>query len=184
MKPRSFFQAFLASILGVALGGCSSTVGSSATDRGADADAAPPSSSACPTNATPTAPPNGPPSAAPHAAGCTAADFAANDRTAEGAERVILAPDGPAPAQFSPRCMRVRVGQTITWQGDLASHPISYTIVATSGGGSREAGSTFVVGDPEGGATQNTALCGEPMTIAFTADDHPTIMFGAVDVVP
>jgi hypothetical protein len=96
---------------------------------------------------------------------------------------VILAPEGPEPAQFSPRCMRVRIGQTITWKGDLKSHPISYKLVSTAQGGFGDAGSTFVIGDADGGATQDTARSDEPLTMAFTCDDHPTIMFGAVDVV-
>lgn len=116
--------------------------------------------------------------------GCTAADFEANDRTADAAERVILAPDVPAPAQFSPHCMRVRVGQTVTWKGDLTSHPISYKLASTADGGFGDAATVFVLGDADGGATQNTARADEPLTIAFTCDNHPSIMFGAVDVVP
>ena len=116
--------------------------------------------------------------------GCTVADFAANDRTAAGAERVIQAPDVPAPAQFSPHCMRVRVGQTVTWKGDLLSHPISFKLVSTTDGGFGDAATVATVGDPDGGATQDTVQANEPMTIRFTCSNHPTLMFGAVDVVP
>ena len=177
MKTRFPLQASLACILGLAISACSSTTVGPSANRAVDGalplDGCPP---AVPVDAGPG--PAGPVN------GCSPADFAANDRTAEGAERVILAPDVPAPAQFTPHCMRVRIGQTVTWKGDLESHPISYKLVATSRGGFGDAGSTFVVGDADGGATQNTAEAGEPMTISFTCDKHPTIMFGAVDVVP
>jgi hypothetical protein len=116
--------------------------------------------------------------------GCTAADFAANDRTADAAERVILAPDGPAPAQFSPHCMRVRASQTVTWKGDLSSHPISYKLIAAADGGFNDAATVATHGDADGGATQDTVQANDEMTIAFRCDEHPTIMFGAVDVVP
>lgn len=179
MKIRFLLQASLACLAGLAVSACSSTTVSPAENRGVDGVL--PSDACAP--AVPVPADAGPGAGRP-VNGCTAADFAANDRTAEGAERVILAPDGPAPAQFTPHCMRVRIGQTVTWKGDLESHPISYKLVATSRGGFGDAGSTFVVGDADGGATQNTAETGEPMTISFTCDKHPTIMFGAVDVVP
>jgi plastocyanin len=115
--------------------------------------------------------------------GCTPADFAANDHTAAGDPRVIQAPNDATPAQFLPRCMRVKVNQTVTWQGDLADHPISYTITARAGGDAGDAGSTFVQGLPDGAPTQNTGTMGQPATIAFRCDNHPSVMFGAVDVV-
>jgi plastocyanin len=116
--------------------------------------------------------------------GCMPADFAANDHTATSDPRVIQAPIVATPAQFSPRCMRVKVGQTVTWQGDLASHPISYKITARDGSGGADGGTAFVIGAPDGAATMNTATGQQPMTIEFKCDSHPTTMFGAVDVVP
>lgn len=56
--------------------------------------------------------------------GCTAADFAANDRRAESAARVIAFPSTPAPGPYTPRCITVSAGQTVTWNGDFASHPL------------------------------------------------------------
>jgi plastocyanin len=115
--------------------------------------------------------------------GCSAADFAANDRTADDAERILRGPDGPAPAQFSPHCMRVRVGQTVAWTADLTSHSMSYVLVSTVDGGFGDAATTFVLGG-DGGHTEDTAQASEPMTISFTCSKHPTLMFGAVEVVP
>ena len=115
--------------------------------------------------------------------GCTGADFAANDRTADDAERIIQGPTGPTPAQFSPHCMRVRVGQTVTWKGDLGHYSLSYKFVSTSPEGPSDAATVVVLGDRDGGASQDTVMTPDPTTIAFTCDDYPTIMFGAVDVV-
>ena len=119
--------------------------------------------------------------------GCSGADFAANDRTADDAERIIRAPDEGAVGPFTPRCMRVRIGQTITWT-NLAPHDMKFVLASTSADGFQtdagDAGGThFVLGDPDGG-TDTTAVAFERLTIAFTANDHPSIMLGAVDVVP
>ena len=58
--------------------------------------------------------------AAPPAAlnGCTAA--AAIDRTAVGASRNITFPG----FAYAPPCMKIRVGQAVTWSGDLGFHPL------------------------------------------------------------
>ncbi|MFN0061850.1 MAG: plastocyanin/azurin family copper-binding protein [Myxococcaceae bacterium] len=50
--------------------------------------------------------------------GCTTATL--TDRTAGGASRVIAL----SSSAFSPPCMRVAVGQTVTFQGDFNSHPM------------------------------------------------------------
>jgi plastocyanin len=116
--------------------------------------------------------------------GCTEADFAASDHTAAADPRIVQAPNDALPVQFTPQCMRVKVGQTITWQGDLAAHPISYVVTAASGVQVADASSLFVVGLPDGSPNQNTGTMGQPGTIAFKCDNHPTVMFGAVQVVP
>ncbi len=116
--------------------------------------------------------------------GCTAADFAANDRTANDADRIIRAPEDGRPAQFTPHCMRVRIGQTVTWSADFAIYSMSYKLVSsTDGGFQNRAATEFVLGDPDGGHTTETATAPEPMTISFTVQEHPTTMFGAVDIV-
>jgi plastocyanin len=57
-------------------------------------------------------------------AGCTLADFAANDRRAPGASRTITFPVAGPPLQYAPRCLRIKAGQSVTWQGDLAADPL------------------------------------------------------------
>jgi plastocyanin len=115
--------------------------------------------------------------------GCTEADFVANDRTAEDAQRIIRGPDGPESAQFSPNCMRVRVGQTVTFTGDLASHPMSYVVTSTLDGGFGDAATAFYLGG-DGGHNEDTVRADEPQALAFSCQEHPTTMFGAVDWVP
>jgi hypothetical protein len=79
--------------------------------------------------------------------------------------------------------MRVRVGQKVVWKGDLASHPMSFKLVNTTGGAG-DASAQAVIGDPDGGATENTVQADAPMGILFSCTRHPTAMLGAVDVVP
>ena len=113
--------------------------------------------------------------------GCTPADFAANDHTAEADSRIIQAPTDMIPLQFSPHCMRVKVDQLVTWQGDVADHPLDFAL-GTDG---PDAGSfTGTLGAPDGSPDIDTIIAHQPGSIAFKCSNHPTIMFGAVQVVP
>jgi plastocyanin len=49
---------------------------------------------------------------------CT--EQAALDRTAAGADRSVSFPG----FAYTPKCMKVRVGQTVTWTGDFGFHPL------------------------------------------------------------
>lgn len=77
----------------------------------------------------------------PPSARCTATDFAANDRRDPAASRTIAFPAGPG---YDPRCIRIRRGQSVTFVGDLAAHPLAprgptpapSPIVATGAGAS------------------------------------------------
>ncbi len=53
---------------------------------------------------------------------CTPADFQANDRRAAAAARTIIF---PVAGGYDPHCMMVRAGQSVTFQGDLAAHPLA-----------------------------------------------------------
>ncbi len=103
--------------------------------------------------------------------GCTAADFAANDLSAAGAARVITFPTGAAPAQYTPACITIAAGQTVTWNGAFASHPLQQSggdptmwITTTS------TGTTVNFGFPVGG------------TYGFDCQFHPSVMKGAIFV--
>ncbi len=53
--------------------------------------------------------------------GCTASAY--EDLSASGAERTIAI--AQAGLVYSPKCLTVAVGQTVTWQGSLAAHPLA-----------------------------------------------------------
>lgn len=55
--------------------------------------------------------------------GCTAAT--AVDRTAFAANRTITFPG----FAYTPPCMTIKVGQTVTWSGDLGFHPLRAGLV-------------------------------------------------------
>lgn len=104
--------------------------------------------------------------------GCGDTQFAASDHTAAGDARAISFPMGAAPAQYSPPCMRIKVGQTVTWTGDFASHPLEKfggdadnPIAATSSGATASA--TFATAGVFG----------------FHCANHPSSMLGAIQVV-
>lgn len=103
--------------------------------------------------------------------GCTAADFAAHDLSAASASRTITFPMDATPAQYSPACITIGVGQSVTWNGNFANHPLMQ-----SGGDpsmwiqSTSTGTTANFGFPVGG------------TYGFECMAHPTIMKGAVYV--
>jgi len=105
--------------------------------------------------------------------GCTASDFAANDHTAAGDLRLVAFPESPTPAQYRPPCMRIRTGQTVTWLGDLASHPL--TPHGATGG------------SPIGSVSSGTSAAftfSTPGVYGFACAHHPAQMLGAIDVVP
>ncbi len=56
--------------------------------------------------------------------GCTAEDFAANDRRSEAASRVITFSSTATPGPYAPRCMIISGGQSVTWNGSFANHPL------------------------------------------------------------
>lgn len=53
---------------------------------------------------------------------CVWTDFLANDRRADAAARTIAF---PVAGSYDPRCMLIRVGQSVTFVGDLAVHPLA-----------------------------------------------------------
>jgi plastocyanin len=90
--------------------------------------------------------------------------FAFVDRTVEAASRTIVWDDALI---FNPaRCMRVRVGHTVTFAGDHGNHPLI----------------------PQGGDTPNpvgpTATFTMPGIFGYECVPHPSEMNGAIEVVP
>ncbi len=87
--------------------------------------------------------------------------------------RQITFPNGASPAQYSPACLEIKSGQSVTWSGSFSNHPLE------PGGGTSNSpiqvtsnGSTVTFTFPNAG------------TYGFNCGIHPGIMFGAVHVIP
>jgi plastocyanin len=111
--------------------------------------------------------------------GCTVADFAANDHSDPADPRLVAAPADATPAPFSPKCMRVKVGQTITWKGDLANHPLEFDVSGLGGPGTAR----FELAGPDGSPNENSVTVLNAGTMAYHCAHHPSLMVGAVQVV-
>ncbi len=97
--------------------------------------------------------------------GCTAF----TDDTTDGG--VITGPSDFNPAQYTPNCVHVKVGQSVTWNVDLTDHPL-----APAGG------DTPNPINPIGTGTSVTYSFPNAGTFGFHCAQHPTLMFGAVEV--
>ena len=86
---------------------------------------------------------------------------------------VINGPTTAAAAQYSPNCIHVKVGQSVTWNSDFADHPL----VAFGGDSPNPIQST---------ATGTTVTFAFPNagTFGYHCGIHTTLMFGAVEVTP
>jgi plastocyanin len=176
MRSILCFSALaLPGALALLVGCSSSTTNNPPADAGASDTGSNPPSDAGTTDAAD--------SALPSTNGCTAIEFAANDETAAGAARVVRVPADFTPVQFNPQCLRVKVGQTVTWSGDLTDHPLNISFVAADGTTS-DGGISVTIGDADGGTSRDTVTAHVPGTLAVKCDVHPSIMFGAVEFVP
>lgn len=108
---------------------------------------------------------------------CTDAELndAANDHTANGAD--VSFPTTGAPMQYTNHCVKIKVGQKVNFNGAFSKHPL-----ASFGG-------TTPSPIP---ALTDTDQPSDNLQITFTAAgdygyhcaQHPSMMFGAVRVVP
>ena len=115
--------------------------------------------------------------------GCSAADFAANDHTPDNDARIIQGPIDATAAQYAPHCMRIKVGQNVTWKSDFTHHPLNVTYVADRDA-SADASTVVVIGGPDGSNDIETVTPGQTGRLLFACDAHPAVMFGAVEIVP
>lgn len=107
---------------------------------------------------------------------CTPYDFAMNDHTAPADPRIIGFPYDPAPAQYSPRCMKIKAGQTITWKGDFRFHPL-----VPAGG---DVPSPITI-DPMPSGTERAIAFPSAGFFGFECSTHGApAMYGAIFVVP
>jgi plastocyanin len=137
-------------IAAVLVAGCSSTTdGTTQTDAGAKSDTG----------------------ANPAFAQCSDAELDADDHTAAGAD--VSFPASAAPAQYTPHCVRIKAGQTVTFTGSFPAHPLANDgETVTPIPAHATTGSEVKVSFPAAG------------TFGFHCDFHPTSMFGSVKVVP
>ncbi len=82
---------------------------------------------------------------------CTRAN--ATDATAAGAARTITTPG----FAYTPPCLRIKVGQTVTWNSDFGFHPL---------GGGRVVGGAPML---EAGSPITSTSSGNTKTVTFTA---------------
>jgi plastocyanin len=55
---------------------------------------------------------------------CTNVDFDQNDETAPDAGRLIVFSFHANAQQYAPRCMKIKAGESVTWEGDFPDHPL------------------------------------------------------------
>jgi plastocyanin len=88
----------------------------------------------------------------------------------------VTFPVGPAPAQYTNRCAKVKVGSTVTFKGSFANHPLE------SRGGDVPTPIALQSSDVDGGALVVTMAA--KGTYGYECMFHPTSMLGAIQVVP
>jgi plastocyanin len=93
---------------------------------------------------------------------------------ADAGQPTITGPAGGAvAAQYSPNCVKIKVGQSVTWNSGFATHPLG-----ASGGDSPSPIATTSTGTTVSFSFPNAG------TYGFACGIHPLSMFGAVLVVP
>jgi plastocyanin len=113
--------------------------------------------------------------------GCSPADFLApagpngGDLTAQP-EVTITFPTGSSPAQYTNRCVQVKVGTKVTFTGSFFNHPLAPT------DGDKPSPITLTNMDPDSGSVVFTMPA--KGTFGYECMFHPSIMFGAIQVVP
>jgi plastocyanin len=106
---------------------------------------------------------------------CSAAELAANDKTDGGLVEIVFA-QGANPVQYTNRCATVKVGATIRFTGSFRQHPLE------PAGGDRPNPIPRTETEAPGGSLAVT-MPGAG-TFGFQCQFHPTLMYGAIRVVP
>lgn len=112
---------------------------------------------------------------------CTQAEFdhvadpaVGGDYTADDSVTITF-PLESKPAQYTNRCIKVKVGAEVTFTGDFSRHPLE-----PSGGDTP----TPIPNRPSVPTGSLSLTMSDAGTFGFECGMHPTIMFGAVQVVP
>jgi plastocyanin len=103
--------------------------------------------------------------------GCGPSDY--TDATPAAAMRTISFPTDATPMQFNPHCLKIKAGQSVTWNGSFTNHPLE-----AMGG---DMGNPIT---PTGMGTTVTFAFATAGTFGFDCANHPSIMKGAIQVIP
>ena len=88
----------------------------------------------------------------------------------------VTFPTGSTPAQYTNRCAKVKVGSTVTFKGSFSNHPLQPS------GGDVPTPIVLTSTDPDGGSVVVTLPA--KGTYGYECMLHPSLMFGAIQVVP
>lgn len=95
------------------------------------------------------------------------------DKSAPNDTRAIDFPTGVSAAQYTPNCLKVKAGQSVTWNGSFPNHPL----MAFGG----DSGNPITTTNT--GATKSFTFPAAG-TYGFGCQFHSFAMFGAIQVVP
>jgi plastocyanin len=160
------------SVLFLALAGCNGLIGvdkyvldeAGAAVDGAGAESDTDGGAACVPTTTTTVIPQ-----------CSEVELGAQDHTAAADARLIRAPSDEKEGPYVPNCMTIRVGQSVTWTGNLTFHPLIPRENSTS--------PNPIETTPSGITTvQYTFPC--PGDFNFSCKNHRDAMLGTVRVLP
>lgn len=106
---------------------------------------------------------------------CTDEELAANDLT-DGGTLTVSFLAGANPKQYENRCATVKVGASVVFSGSFTQHPLE------AAGGDSPSPIPYVASDqPDDTLTFMVPTAG---TFGYQCEFHPTLMFGAIRVVP
>jgi plastocyanin len=113
--------------------------------------------------------------AGPPAIRCTDEELAANDKTDGGALEITFLKTAN-PKQYENRCATVKVGASVTFSGSFLQHPLE-----AAGGDSPNPIPYTTEDQPNDKLVVQMPTVG---TFGYQCEFHPTLMFGAIRVVP
>jgi plastocyanin len=180
MRRIAFVLASL-TIVPVALYACSSDTKSTATSSDAGGDSATGSDGPIPDRDSSVADSGQADTSMAVAIRCTQAEFdqkagaGGGDFTSFGGADISF-PTTAAPAQYVNHCVKAKVGSNITFAGSFASHPL------VPAGGDTPTPIPSQSADADGGAVSFAVP--NKGTYGFQCGFHPSIMFGAIQVIP
>lgn len=106
---------------------------------------------------------------------CTDEELAATDMT-DGGELEITFAKTANPLQYTNNCATVKVGATVVFSGSFFQHPLQ------AAGGDTPSPIPYTNTDPPD--QKLSVTMSSPGTFGYECEFHPTLMYGAIKVVP